>query len=74
MAQFDVMISLSVIFNLLLVLYFYYSYNIQYVIPCYIEIKKFINKIFLELNSVIEISNSSSYNYILDFKYLKGFV
>jgi hypothetical protein len=52
MAQFDVMISFSLIFNLLLVLYVYYAYNITEVIPNYVETKKFRNKISSELNNV----------------------
>ena len=74
MAQFDVMISFSLLFNLLLVLYIYYFYNIKEVIPCYVETKKFRNKIFLTLNNVNNITSSGSYIAILDFKYFKGFV
>lgn len=74
MAQFDVMISFSLIFNLLLVLYVYYYYNIKEVIPYYVETKKFRNKIFLELNNVKNIVSTGSYTAILDFKYFKGFV
>lgn len=74
MAQFDVMISFSLIFNLLLVLYIYYSYNIRQVIPSYVETKKFRNKISLELNNVKTIVSLGSYVSILDFKYFKGFV
>jgi len=74
MAQFDVMITFSLIFNLLFVLYLYYSYNIQQVIPNYVETKKFRNKIFLELSNVKNIVSLGSYISILDFKYFKGFV
>lgn len=74
MAQFDVMISFSLLFNLLLVLYVYYYYNIKEVIPYYIETKKFRNKISSELNNVKSIVGSGSYTSILDFKYYKGFV
>jgi len=74
MAQFDVMISFSLIFNLLFVLYIYYSYNIQQVIPSYVETKKFRNKISSELNKVRTIVSLGSYTSILDFKYFKGFV
>ena len=74
MAQFEVMISFSLIFNLLLVLYFYYAYNITEVIPSYVETKKFRNKIFIELNNVKNIVSLGSYISILDFKYFKGFV
>ena len=74
MAQFDVMISFSLIFNLLLVLYIYYAYNIQQVIPSYVETKKFRTKIFSELNNVKAIVNLGSYTSILDFRYFKGFV
>jgi len=74
MAQFDVMISFSLLFNLLLVLYVYYYYNIKDVIPFYIETKKFRTKISSELNNVKNIVGSGSYTSILDFKYYKGFV
>jgi hypothetical protein len=74
MAQFDVMISFSLIFNLLLVLYVYYFYNIKEVLPYYVETKKFRNKISLELNNVKSIVSSGSYTSILDFKYFKGFL
>ena len=74
MAQFDVMISFSLIFNLLFVLYIYYAYNIIEVIPSYVETKKFRNKIFIELNNVKNIVSLGSYISILDFKYFKGFV
>ena len=74
MAQFDVMISFSLIFYLLIVLYVYYAYNIQQVIPSYVETKKFRNKIFLELNNVKTIVSLGSYISILDFKYFKGFL
>ena len=74
MAQFDVMISFSLIFNLLLVLYIYYAYNIQQVIPSYVETKKFRNKISLELNKLKTVLSVVSYTSILDFKYFKGFV
>ena len=74
MAQFDVMISFSLLINLLLVLYIYYFYNIKEVIPSYVETKKFRNKISLALNNVKNISSSSSYISMLDFKYFKGFV
>ena len=74
MAQFDVMISFSLIFNLLLVLYIYYAYNIQQVIPSYVETKKFRTKIFAELNNVKAIVSLGSYTSILDFRYFKGFV
>jgi hypothetical protein len=74
MAQFDVMISFSLIFNLLLVLYIYYAYNITEVIPNYVETKKFRNKISTELNNVKDIVSLGSYISILDFKYFKGFV
>ena len=74
MAQFDVMISFSLIFTLLLVLYMYYFYNIKEVIPNYVETKKFRSKISLELNNVRNIVSSGSYTSILDFKYFKGFV
>ena len=73
MAQFDIMISFSLMFHLLLILYVYYSYNIQRVIPSYVETKKFRNKIFLELNNVKTVINLGSYTAILDFKYFKGF-
>jgi hypothetical protein len=74
MAQFDVMISFSLIFNLLLVLYIYYAYNITEIIPSYVETKKFRNKISTELNNVKDIVSLGSYISILDFKYFKGFV
>lgn len=74
MAQFDVMISFSLIFNLLLILYIYYAYNIINIIPSYAETKKFRNKIFTELHNVKSIINLGSYISILDFKYFKGFV
>nr|YP_010377405.1 ATP synthase F0 subunit 8 [Navicula tsukamotoi]QYB23092.1 ATP synthase F0 subunit 8 [Navicula tsukamotoi] len=74
MAQFDVMISFSLIFNLLFVLYIYYTYNIQQVIPSYVETKKFRNKISSELNKVKTVVSLGSYTSILDFKYFKGFV
>ena len=73
MAQFDIMISFSLIYNLLLVLYLYYTYNITKVIPNYVETRKFRNKILLELNNVRNIVNLSSYTSVLDFKYWKGF-
>ena len=73
MAQFDIMISFSLIFNLLIVLYIYYFYNIQQVLPCYVETKKFRNKISSELTNVKTVVNLSSYISILDFKYFKGF-
>ena len=74
MAQFDVMISFSLIFNLLLILYIYYVYNIQSVIPSYVETKKFRQKILLELHNVKNVLSLGSYISILDFKYFKGFV
>ena len=74
MAQFDVMISFSLIFNLLLVLYVYYAYNITEIIPSYVETKKFRNKIFTELSNVKNTVSLGSYTSILDFKYYKGFV
>ena len=74
MAQFDVMISFSLIFNLLLVLYIYYAYNITHVIPSYVETKKFRTKISTELHNVKNIISMGSYISILDFKYFKGFV
>ena len=74
MAQFDVMISFSLIFNLLLVLYVYYAYNITEVLPSYVETKKFRNKISTELNNDKNIISLGSYRSILDFKYFKGFV
>ena len=74
MAQFDVMISFSLLFNLLLVLYIYYFYNIKEVIPYYVETKKFRSKIFLALNNVKNITSSGFYISVLDFKYFKGFV
>ena len=74
MAQFDVMISFSLIFNLLLVLYIYYVYNIKTVIPSYVETKKFRQKISLELYNVKNVLSLGSYISILDFKYFKGFV
>lgn len=74
MAQFDVMISFSLIFNLLLVLYIYYAYNIVDVIPSYVETKKFRSKISAELHNVKNIISLGSYISILDFKYFKGFV
>ena len=74
MAQFDVMISFSLIFNLLLVLYIYYAYNIVDIIPSYVETKKFRNKISTELHNVKNIISTGSYISILDFKYFKGFV
>ena len=74
MAQFDVMISFSLLFNLLLVLYIYYFYNIKVVIPSYTETKKFRSKIFLALYNVKNITSSGLYASILDFKYFKGFV
>jgi hypothetical protein len=51
MAQFDIMISFSLIFNLLLVLYIYYAYNITEVLPSSVETKKFRNKISTELKN-----------------------
>ena len=74
MAQFDVMISFSLIFNLLLILYVYYAYNITHVIPSYVETKKFRHKISSELQNVKSIISLGSYISILDFKYFKGFV
>lgn len=74
MAQFDVMISFSLIFNLLLVLYIYYAYNITEILPSYVETKKFRSKISAELNNVKNIISLGSYISILDFKYYKGFV
>ena len=74
MAQFDIMISFSLLFNLLLVLYIYYFYNIKEVIPYYVETKKFRSKIFSALNNVKNITSSGSYILVLDFKYFKGFV
>ena len=74
MAQFDVLLSFSLIFNLLLVLYIYYAYNITNLIPNYVETKKFRNKILSELANVKNIVNLGSYIYILDFKYFKGFL
>ena len=74
MAQFDVMISFSLLFNLLLVLYIYYFYNIKEVIPYYVETKKFRSKILLVLQTVKNISRAGLYTSILDFKYYKGFV
>ncbi len=73
MAQFDIMISFSLIFNLLLILYIYYAYNITKILPSYVETKKFRNKIFTELNNVKNITSLGSYISILDFKYFKGF-
>ena len=52
MAQFDVIVSFSLILNLLLVLNVFYSYNIKDVIPGYLETKKFRTKLSLELNNV----------------------
>jgi len=72
-AQFDVMISFSLIFNLLFVLYIYYAYNITKVLPGYVETKKFRNKISIELNNIKNIITLSSYSSILDFRYFKGF-
>ena len=74
MAQFDVLLSFSLVLNLLLVLYIYYAYNITNLIPNYVETKKFRNKIFSELTNVKNIVNLGSYVYILDFKYFKGFL
>ena len=74
MAQFDVMISFSLILTLLFVLYLYYAYNIQVSLPSFLEAKKFRNKISFELNNVKNIVSSGSYNSILDFKYFKGFI
>ena len=74
MAQFDVMISFSLLFNLLLVLYIYYFYNIKEVIPHYVETKKFRSKISSALNNVKNITSSGFYISVLDFKYFKGFV
>ena len=74
MAQLDIMISFSLIFNLLLVLYIYYAYNIQQVIPNYVETKKFRTKISSELNNVKAILNMGSYTSILDFRCFKGFI
>ena len=74
MAQFDVLLSFSLIINLLLVLYVYYAYNITNLIPNYVETKKFRNKILSELTNVKSIVSLGSYIYILDFKYLKGFL
>ena len=74
MAQFDILISFSLIFNLLLVLYIYYTYNITNLIPNYVETKKFRTKITSELSNVKNIVNLGSYIYILDFKYFKGFL
>ena len=74
MAQFDVMSSFSLSFNLLLVLYVYCAYNIKEVIHSYVERRKFRNKISLELNNVKSIVSLGSYTSILDFKYFKGFV
>ena len=74
MAQFDVLLSFSLIINLLLVLYVYYAYNITNLIPNYVETKKFRTKISSELTNVKNIVSLGSYIYILDFKYLKGFL
>ncbi len=74
MAQFDVMISFSLLFNLLLILYVYYFYNIKEIIPSYIETKKFRSKISSVLNNVKTFTSSGFYVSILDFKYFKGFV
>ncbi len=74
MSQFDIMISFSLIFNLLLVFYIYYAYNITEAIPSYVETKKFRNKISFELNNVKDIVSLGSYTTLVDFKYFKGFV
>ena len=74
MAQFDVMISFSLLLNLLLILYVYYFYNIKEIIPNYVETKKFRSKISSVLNNVKTLSSSNAYISILDFKYFKGFV
>jgi hypothetical protein len=71
MAQFDVMIACSLLFNLLLVLYMYYFYNISEVLPSYVEVKKFRIKIFSVLGNMNFLLGSGSYVSMLDFKYFK---
>ena len=52
MAQFDVMISFSLLFNLLLVLYFYYFYNIKKLVLIYLNktILKILKDLYRKLN------------------------
>jgi hypothetical protein len=70
MSQFDPLIIFSLIFSLLITLYFYYLYQIDTVIPHFIETKKFRNKKFIGLNNLRSVINSSCYYYSIDFKYL----
>ena len=57
MAQFDVMISFSLLFNLLLVLYFYYFYNIKKLVLIYLN--KTILKILKDLHSKLNRPNKN---------------
>nr|QYJ09255.1 ATP synthase F0 subunit 8 [Pleurosigma sp. mgcode 4] len=70
MSQFDPLIIFSLIFSLLITLYFYYLYQIDSAIPYFIETKKFRNKKLSGLNNFKSVINSSCYYYSIDFKYL----
>ena len=70
MSQFDPLIIFSLIFSLLITLYFYYLYQIDTAIPYFLEAKKFRNKKLSVLSNYKSIINSSCYYYSIDFKYL----
>lgn len=70
MSQFDPLIIFSLIFSLLITLYFYYLYQIGSAIPYFLEAKKFRNKKLSVLGNYKSIINSSCYYYSIDFKYL----
>ena len=70
MSQFDPLIIFSLIFSLLLTLYFYYLYQIDSAIPYFLETKKFRNKKLSVLSNYKSVISSSCYYYSIDFKYL----
>ncbi len=70
MSQFDPLIIFPLMFSLIITLYFYYLYQIDTAIPCYMETKKFRNKKISNLTNLKYLISSSCYFCSIDFKYL----
>lgn len=69
MTQFDPLIIFPLMFSLFVILYLYYSYQINNSIPYYMETRKFRQKKLFNLKNLKEYMTKTCYFYSIEFKY-----
>lgn len=67
MTQFDPLIIFPLMFSLFVILYLYYSYQINNSIPYYMETRKFRQKKLFNLRNLKEFMAKTGYFYSIEF-------